>query len=59
MPTVRSSGTYRLSVYEDGKEVGSHEADIQLPENIVSFGENILQIKGVTTCRINQTIWPN
>lgn len=34
-PTVRSSGTYRLSVFEDGKEIGTHEADIQLPENIV------------------------
>nr|CAD2126844.1 unnamed protein product [Meloidogyne enterolobii] len=33
-PTVRSSGTYRLSVFEDGKEIGTHEADIQLPENI-------------------------
>lgn len=32
---VRSSGTYRLSVYEDGKEVGTHEANIQLPDNIV------------------------
>ncbi|KAL7077132.1 hypothetical protein ACQ4LE_004050 [Meloidogyne hapla] len=34
VPTVRSSGTYRLSVFEDGKEIGTHEADIQLPENI-------------------------
>uniref|UniRef100_A0A183C231 Copine domain-containing protein n=1 Tax=Globodera pallida TaxID=36090 RepID=A0A183C231_GLOPA len=33
-PMVRSSGTYRLSVYEDGKEVGMHEANIQLPEGI-------------------------
>ncbi|KAL3101111.1 hypothetical protein niasHS_001571 [Heterodera schachtii] len=33
-PKVRSSGTYRLSVYEDGKEVGTHEANIQLPEGI-------------------------
>lgn len=32
---VRSSGTYRLSVYEDGLEIGRHEADINIPENMV------------------------
>lgn len=36
IPTVRSSGTYRMSVYEDGKEVGFHEADLTLPEDIVA-----------------------
>ena len=34
---VRSGGTYRLSIYEDGREVGRHEADISVPENMVSF----------------------
>lgn len=38
-PAVRSSGTYRLSVYEDGKEVGTHEANIQLPEGVVSVSK--------------------
>lgn len=33
---VRSSGTYKLSVYEDGQEIGRHEADIRVPDNMVS-----------------------
>ena len=33
---VRSSGTYKLSVFEDGQEVGSHEANIKVPDNVVS-----------------------
>lgn len=36
-PQVRSSGTYRLSVFEDGQEIGRHEADINVPENMVFF----------------------
>ena len=42
---VRTSGTYRLSVFEDGKEIGTQEANIGIPENVVStlapenFGE--------------------
>ncbi|KAI6196417.1 hypothetical protein M3Y94_01106800 [Aphelenchoides besseyi] len=31
---VRSGGTYRLSIYEDGREVGRHEADISVPDNM-------------------------
>uniref|UniRef100_A0A915D177 Uncharacterized protein n=1 Tax=Ditylenchus dipsaci TaxID=166011 RepID=A0A915D177_9BILA len=31
---VRRGGTYRLSVYEDGQEIGRHEADINVPENM-------------------------
>uniref|UniRef100_A0A914Q014 Uncharacterized protein n=1 Tax=Panagrolaimus davidi TaxID=227884 RepID=A0A914Q014_9BILA len=31
---VRTSGTYRLSVFEDGKEIGSQEANIGIPENM-------------------------
>ncbi|KAH7693085.1 CRE-CPNA-2 protein, partial [Aphelenchoides avenae] len=31
---VRSSGTYKLSVYEDGQEIGRHEADIHVPDNM-------------------------
>jgi hypothetical protein len=34
---VRSGGTYRLSVYEDGREVDRHEANISVPDNMVSF----------------------
>lgn len=33
---VRSGGHYKLSVYEDGKEVGVHEANINVPDNMVS-----------------------
>lgn len=33
---VQSSGTYRLSVYEDGQEIGRHEANINVPENMVN-----------------------
>ncbi|KAI1728589.1 copine domain-containing protein [Ditylenchus destructor] len=31
---VRSSGTYRLSVFEDGQEIGRHEADISVPDDM-------------------------
>uniref|UniRef100_A0A914EG47 VWFA domain-containing protein n=1 Tax=Acrobeloides nanus TaxID=290746 RepID=A0A914EG47_9BILA len=31
---VRTSGIYRLSVYEDGQEIGRHEADIKIPDNM-------------------------
>jgi hypothetical protein len=34
---VQSGGTYRLSVYEDGKEVDRREAEIFIPDNIVSL----------------------
>lgn len=33
---VQSSGTYRLSVFEDGQEIGRHEADINVPESTVN-----------------------
>ncbi|CAD5210381.1 unnamed protein product [Bursaphelenchus okinawaensis] len=31
---VRSGGHYKLSVFEDGKQVGEHEADINVPDNM-------------------------
>jgi hypothetical protein len=34
---VHSGGTFRLSIYEDGREVGRHEADISVPETMVSL----------------------
>ena len=33
-----------MSVYEDGKEVRFHEADITLPENVVSLSVNFARI---------------
>lgn len=32
---AQSSGKYRLSVFEDEKEIGRHEADIDVPKNMV------------------------
>ncbi|CAD5215087.1 unnamed protein product [Bursaphelenchus xylophilus] len=31
---VRSGGHYKFSVFEDGKQVGEHEADINVPDNM-------------------------
>lgn len=35
--SVRSGGTYRLSVYEDGREISRNEAEIHVPDNMVSL----------------------
>lgn len=34
---VRRCGTYSLSVFEDGQEIGRHEADINVPDNMVCW----------------------
>ena len=56
---VRSSGTYRLSVFEDGQEVGTHEANIKVPDNVVSSFFEYEKLHQFRIFRASQTTLPS